>query len=275
MRFLRLLIKNWNRHQNSRAAAAIAFYSLFSLSPCLVLGLSIASTWAGREDARALIIRTMEQLAGKAGEAIGQYLSVASGQPSLTWSAQIVSWVFLLWGASRIFVQMQSALDNIWEEKAARKSGAFVIKRSIKSRLSVFLIVPLVVLLLLGSVLLDVALFMFSAVTPLAPLFRTVGGLISSFLPFCLLGTLFACLYRLSPIQAPPWKNAWIGAGVAALGFAILRQFMGLYLSTIGLESIHGAAGSLVAFLLWIYLNGHLFLLGAEITQALSFHKEA
>lgn len=256
----------WQADKIPLLAAALAYYTVFSLAPLLVIAIAIAGAVFGQEAAQNQIVAQFQGLIGKQGaQAIQTVINNAQQPESGGTVATIISIATLLFGASIVFGQLQMALNTIWEVEP--KPG-LNIKSFLQSRLLSFAMV-----LVIGFLLL-VSLFFSAALTGIENFFGTafpnllvIGRLLNLVLSLGGVTLLFALIYRVLPDVRVSWRYLWIGAGVTSILFTIGKSLIGFYLGNSGVSSSYGAAGSIVVLLVWIYYSAQILLLGAEFTQ--------
>lgn len=263
-------VQEWSEDKASRLAAALAYYTTFSLAPLLVLIISLLGLLGYRNLAESQIMAQVEGLVGPEGrDLIATMIETTSLQTSAGVVASIISLVTLLFGALGVFGQLQDALNTIWEV-APRPSENFwaTVKSLITKRLLSFSMILVVGFLLLVSLVLSSALAavtdMLGNVLPLPPF--VLQGL-DFLLSFAVITVLFALIYKVFPDAEAAWKDVLVGAAVTSLLFTIGKFLIGLYLGRSDVSSAFGAAGSLVILLLWIYYSAQVVFLGAEFTQ--------
>jgi membrane protein len=251
--------------------AALAFYTLFSMTPILVLAIAVAGYVFGAEAARGEILDQVRGLAGPNGALAIQALLAAAQDPVSGLVATFVASLLLLLGATSVFAELKGSLDDLWGVDAPRQS---VFRAVLRTRLLSFGLVLVLAFLLLVSLVISAALAMVE---------RYAGGFwgssaavlatISSFISFAVIASLFAVIYKTLPEAPLSWRDVWIGAVFTAALFSLGKHLIGLYLGNSGVASSFGAAGSLIALLLWVYYSAQIFFLGAEFTRhyALSF----
>lgn len=271
IRMLKDSVSAWWNDQAPSKGAALAYYSMFSIAPLLFLIISIAGLVYGPDAVRGMVFAQIASLMGQNGaEAIEEMLANVSAPETGTWAA-VVSIAVLLFGASTVFGQLQSALDTIWrvpekEKENEQKSGLWTF---IRSRLLTFGMV-------LGlAFLVTVSLVLSSALSALGkwwgPMFgqwEAVAHLLDLLVNFGVLTVVFAAIYKLMPRATIQWRDVWVGAGVTVALFVIGKVLIGLYLGKSDVGSSFGAFGSLVIVMVWIYYSAQIFLLGAEFTWA-------
>ncbi|HZG22623.1 MAG TPA: YihY/virulence factor BrkB family protein [Herbaspirillum sp.] len=245
--------------------AAIAYYTIFSIAPMLVIAIAVAGMLFGHDAAQGEIVNQIRDIVGTEGAFAIQGLLKSVSQPREGMIAAGISVVTLVIGATAVFSELQSALDRIWRIPAAkRKSGVWQLART--RLLSFGLILGLGFLLIISLVV--------SAV--LAALGRWWGGwfegwqlvlqLLNFVLSFVVFSTLFSMIYKFMPRVTLSWHDVWIGAVATTVLFIVGKYLIGLYLGSTGMTSGFGAAGSFALLLLWIYYSAQIFLLGAEFT---------
>ena len=257
---------SWHRDKVSRLAAALAFYALFSMAPSLLIIIATASAMIGESAARQESLAFLESLMGPGRATF--VLSVgerANRELSGTLGTMIGAGV-LLFGATVLFAELRSALNDIWSvthPPGKRKA----VKRFLASRLVAFLMVLSLGGLLSLAVSANAALH---AAGELLGRFLEVPGfllqLAALLIAFTLMTLLFAAIFKILPETEIHWGDVWLGAFVTALLLSFGNYLIGLYLGRSSLASVYGAAGSLVLVLVWIYYSLRVFLLGAQFT---------
>jgi membrane protein len=253
-------------------AAALAYYTVFSLAPVLIIAIAIVGAVFGEEAARGEIERQMQGLLGAQGAEFVQSMIQNANQPNSGGAlATLISTGVLLFGASGVFGQLQSALNTIWEVKP--KPGQ-AVKSFLQSRFLSFAMVLVIGFLLLVSLVLSAVLAGIGAyISSIVPEFVILGQLLNFLVSFAVITLLFASIYKFLPDVIVPWKNLWIGAGVTALLFNFGKFLIGLYLGNSSIGSTYGAAGSLVVVLIWVFYSAQILLYGAEFTQVYSRYR--
>lgn len=247
--------------------AALAYYTLFSIAPLLIIVIAIAGLVFGQDAARGEIVAQIEGLIGRDGAIAVQGLLKSTSEPAQGIVAIVISTIMLIIGATSVFAELQSDLDRIWRVPApAKQMGIFTM---LHTRLLSFGLVLGLGFLLLVSLLIGTAI---AAAGKWWDGFFAGGEAILQAIDFCIsfaISTvLFAMIYKLMPRARIAWQDVWIGAAVTALLFQIGKLLIGLYLGKTSVASGFGAAGSLVVLLVWVYFTAQIFLLGAEFTWA-------
>jgi len=263
---LKETVDEWNKDKASRLAAALAYYTVFSLSPLLIIAIAIAGAVFGEEAARGEIVGQIQGLVGKDGAEFIQTAIESAAKPQEGGGfASAISVVVLLFGASGVFAQLQDALNTIWEVQSNPKAGAGGF---IRARFLAFSMVLGIGFLLLVSLLLSAGLS--GVVSYLGNLFPVLASLlqVANFvLGFIVTTVLFGLIYKFLPDVKITWSDVLIGAAMTSLLFSIGRYGLGLYLGNSSFGSTYGAAGSLVIILAWVYYAAQILFFGAEFTQ--------
>ena len=257
---------DWSEDSAARFAAALAYYTLLSIAPLIVLAVAIAGLAFDQDAARGQIAEQIGAVVGtQAGQAVEAIASNASTPEAGVWSS-VIGVVVLLFGASGVFGELQASLNAIWEVEPKKGRG---IVGMIKDRFFSFTMVLGVAFLLLVSLVIS------TAVAALGSYFERAlpGGealwiLLNAVLSLAVITVLFALIFKVVPDAEIRWRDVWIGALVTALLFTLGKLLIGLYLGKSTFASSYGAAGSVVALVVWVYYTTQVVFLGAEFTQA-------
>jgi membrane protein len=255
----------WQQDKASLLAAALAYYTVFSITPLLVIAIAIAGAVFGRDAAEGEIVEQINQLVGQQGaQAIETALRNAN-QPQLGSVASIISIVVLLIGASGVFAQLQEALNTVWNVKTKSDAGiwGFIRKRLLSFGVVLAIGFLLLVSLVFSAILSGIGKLNVGILPGITPLWQLLNFAIS----FGFISLLFALIYKYLPDVKIRWKDVWVGAIMTALLFTIGKFLIGLYLGRGSLGSAYGAAGSLIVFLAWVFYSAQILLFGAEFTQ--------
>lgn len=261
------VIQFWN-HKGPRLGAALAFYTALSLSPLLIVLVAIAGLVYGEAAARGEIANQIRDMVGDEGARTVQTMLAEHRSTQKGLLMSIVGFVTLLVGATGVFAELQGALDTIWGVKGT----ATGIRGVIRDRLSAFLIVCGMVLLLLASLAISAVISAASGWLPAeqatsARLLQILNQVVS----FSLAAVLFAIIFKVLPHARHAWSDVWTGAIITAVLFTVGKYLIGLYLGQAAPGSAYGAAGSFVILLVWIYYSSQIVLLGAEFTQVYAY----
>ena len=256
---------SWRQDHASSMGGALAYYTLFSIAPVLIIVIAVAGFFLGAEAARGEIVTQLQGLLGDDGAAAVQGLLESASEPEEGLFATLSSILLLLVGATTVFAELQSDLDRIWRAEAAKsRSGLWSFLRA---RVLSFGMILVLAFLLLVSLVVSAAL---------SALGKWWGGwfegwavlleILNFVASFAITTGLFALIYKFLPRAEIAWHDVWIGAAVTALLFAVGKFLIGLYIGRSGIASGFGAAGSFVVLLVWVYYSTQIFLLGAEFT---------
>jgi membrane protein len=256
---------SWNEINAPRLGAALAYYTMLSVAPLLVLSIAIAGLVFGPKAAQDQIAYQIQNVVGpEGGEAI-QSLLAHTGQLAQGVTAAVVGFLVLLFGASGVFGELRDSLNLVWGAPATGSTG---LVGMIKYRFVSFAMVLGVGFLLLVSLVLSAAIAavgkFFAQYLPASEVLLHTGSLLFTFL---IVTGLFALLYKVVPDVRIEWRDVWIGAAVTSFLFSIGKFLIGLYLGKASVGSAYGAAGSLVVFIVWVYYSAQIFFLGAEFTH--------
>lgn len=264
----RLLKETWQEWQDdnaSRLAASLAYYTIFSLSPLLIIVISIAGAIFGEEAARGEIVGQIQGLVGNEGAQVIETAIQNANQPDVSSIASTISIIVLIFSASGVFAQLQEALNVIWEVKAKPKQGiwGFIRKRT----LSFSVVLGIGFLLLVSLVISAVLSALNNYLSGLIPGIDLIWIIVNFLLSFAITTFLFALIYKFLPDVKISWSDVGIGAIITSLLFSIGKYILGAYLGGGSFGSTYGAAGSLVIILAWVYYSTQILFFGAEFTQ--------
>ena len=256
---------DWSHDRAPRLGAALAYYTVFSLVPFLVVVIALIGLVLGQEAAQSAILSHIATLVGDQSAAAIKDMIQRADQPSTGLVATGLAVVTLLFGASGVFGQLQDALNTVWgvEPKEGRGVWGFI-----KDRFLSFVAVLGTGFLLLVSLILSSALAAFGKwFSGLLPLPEALLHLFNFVLSFVVVTGLFALIFKVLPDARVAWRDVWVGALLTAALFTIGKYALGLYLGKSNVASAYGAAGSLVLILVWVYYSAQILLYGAEFTQ--------
>jgi membrane protein len=263
---LRNSFKEWNQDKCPQLGAALAYYTVFSLAPLIVVLLSVFGLIYGNVgQARERILDQLGYLVDSSGLKVIQDIANNVAQPKAGILAAAIGILVALFGASGIFGQLQDALNIIWEVKPKPDQG---ILGFIRTRFLSFAMVGGVCFLLLASLTLEGLLRgLHSYLQSVLPGGHYLGLAIFYIFDLAIILLLFAMIFRYLPDAKIAWRDVWIGAALTAILFLIGKFLLGLYLSSGAASSAYGAASSLVTLLLWIFYSAQILLFGAEFTK--------
>ncbi len=272
---IRDTFKEWKEDNAARLAAALAYYTTFSLAPLLVLVIAVAGLLGGREAAQNQVMGQVRELIGLQGSEFVQSMIESASRPATGLLATAIGTVTLLFGALGAFGELQNALNTIWDVKPKPVHGLWEgIRRYLTSRLLSFAVVVGVGFLLLASLVVSAGL---------SSLGQYLGGLnlfaefwlqvINLIISFAVVTLLFMLIFKFLPEVKIGWKDVALGAAVTSVLFNLGKSLIGLYLGRSSVGTTFGAAGSLAILLIWIYYSAQILFLGAEFTQVYTKYK--
>lgn len=257
--------REWREDKAPRLAAALSYYTVFSMAPLLVLVVAVAGLVFGEQAVQGHIVEELEGSVGREAAQLLERAIAGARRPGAGAMATTVGIVLLLLGASGVFGQLQDALNTVWEVKPAPGGG---VKGLLVKRLISFAAVLAVGFVLLVSLVASAAV---SATGELVagyyPRLAPALGLIDFMASLGVITLLFALLLKYLPDAHISWRQVWVGAAFTALLFVVGKSVIGFYLGRTDPGSAYGVAGALVVILLWVYYSSLIFLFGAEFTQ--------
>lgn len=264
--FVKTTVSQWIESEPFELAAALSYYTLFSLAPLLIIAISVAGLAFGREAAQNQIVETLKGVVGQdSAQAVQGMIQHASEKPKTGIISTIVGFIVLLFGAGGVVGQLQTSLNKIWGVKPKPGQGIWGL---VRQRFFSFAMVLAIGFLLLVSLVVTAVL------TSLTGMFSGLFGegtfiahLVDILVSFGFISLLFALIYKYVPDVEIQWKDVWVGAALTSVLFTVGKFLIGLYLGTSGVTSAYGAAGSIITVLLWVYYSSLIFFLGAEFTK--------
>jgi membrane protein len=255
----------WLQHRASSKGAALAFYTLFSLAPVLVLVIAMAGLFFGQEAARGELLHQLSALVGRQGAQAIELILAGARDPQQGLLATLLAALLLLVGATSVFAELKASLDEIWQTAPPAQAGWW---DAVRTRLLSFGMVLVLGFLALVSLAISAALAVLGKVLgahwqQATQLINTLDYLIS----FPVIAVLFAVIYKMLPRVQLSWHDVTIGACGTALLFILGKYAIGAYIGNSGITDSFGAAGSLIALLLWVYYSAQVFFFGAEFTR--------
>lgn len=263
---LKTAASSWIDDYAPSMGAALAYYTMFSIAPLLLIVISVAGLVFGVDAARGEISAQLQGLIGADGAHAIEGLLARANRPATGMASTLLGFVLLVIGATTVFAELQDALDRIWRAPRRLPGSLWTVLRS--RLLSFGLILGL-------GFLMMVSLVISAALSALGKWWAAWFGdwvsvveMVNFAISFALVTTVFAMIYKLMPRVKVAWADVWIGAAVTALLFSVGKYLIGLYIGQSSVGSVFGAAGSLVVLLVWVYYSAQIFLLGAEFTWA-------
>lgn len=260
----------WFDHNASSLGAALAFYTIFSVAPILIIAVAIVGYVFGPDAAQTEVLSQLRELTGDAGASAIRELLTNAHYSDKKGLAAFLGVITLVVGATSVFGELQNALERIWQTPAPAKNVGWW--RFARGRvLSVGMVLGVGFLLLVSLVASAVLAAFGGWLGKFLPQLEIVLPLLDLVVSFSMTVLLFALIYKYVPRESIPWGDVWIGATVTALLFTVGKLVIGLYLGKSSFNSAYGAAGSLIVLLLWIYYSAQIFLLGAEFTRVYAY----
>lgn len=255
----------WMNANPFRLAAALAYYTLFSIAPLLVVAVGIAGLAFGAEAARGQIFGPIQSLLGpKSADAVQNAVAAASIKSSGV-LATVLGVLTLLIGASAVFAELQGALNTIWDTRPSPNAGIWDLA---KKRLLSLSMVAVIGFLLLVSLTLSTVLNAIGAhLGGVLPIPASILELVNFVVSFGVVTLLFAAIFKILPDIDNAWSDVWIGAAVTAALFTVGKSLIGMYIGRMALDSTYGTAASLLVVLVWMYYSSLILFFGAEFTH--------
>ncbi|HEX2908604.1 MAG TPA: YihY/virulence factor BrkB family protein [Phototrophicaceae bacterium] len=261
---LKTAFDEWNKDNAPRLAAALSYYTIFSIAPLLIVVVAIAGAVWGPEAVQGRLDEQIQGMIGAQGADLVQQMVQNARHPADNLIATLIGLATLLLGAAGLFVQLKGALNTVWEVQPPPQG----IWGTIKTQLLSFTMVLGVGFLLLVSLVISAVIAALSNfINGMIGNVEFVLQLLNFAISFSFITLLFALIYKFLPDIKIEWRDVWIGAAFTSLLFTIGKTLIGLYLGNSGVTSTYGAAGSLVIVLLWVYYSAQILLFGAEFTQ--------
>jgi membrane protein len=264
--FLKKTVYNWIDDEPFVLAAALSYYTLFSLAPLLTIAIAMAGLFFGQEAAQNQVVETSRGLVGKeSAQAIQEMIESAGEKPAAGIISTLFGVVALLFGAGGVVGQLQTSLNKVWgvAPKPGQGVWGFIRQRFVSYAMVLSIGFLLLVSLVVSAVLSGMSRLLSNMFGGAEALVHGLDLLVS----FAFITLLFALIYKFLPDARIRWKDVWIGAAFTSLLFTIGKTLIGLYLGNSGVTSVYGAAGSLITVLLWVYYSALIFFFGAELTR--------
>ncbi|MCM3605425.1 YihY/virulence factor BrkB family protein [Cupriavidus pauculus] len=245
--------------------AALAYYTVFSVAPLLLIVIAVAGLAYGDEAARGAVVAQIGGLVGDEGARAIEDMLVSLSSPAKGSLTAVLSTVTLLVGATTVFAELQDALDRIWRVPERKKPSG--IWELLRARVLSFGMILGIGFLLIVSLVASAALAAMGRYwSPMLGDAEWLAQMIDMALGFVMVTVVFAMIYKIMPHADVRWPDVWLGAAVTAALFTVGKLLIGLYIGKTGIATGYGAAGSLVVILVWVYYSAQIFLLGAEFT---------
>jgi membrane protein len=255
---------NWSSHKDARQGAALAYYSVFSLGPIIVIAIAIAGLLFGHDAVTSQVMSSIREMLGDTGAKAVEAMLAGASRPTAGILATVLGVGTLLLAGVGVVVQLKDALNVVWEVEESKDTGLWHFARNYLLSLAAVLALGF---LLLVSLLVSAGL---AAAGKYAATYFPEGVLqvTSIVISFVVVMALFAMMFKWLPDVSVGWRDIWLGAFLTALFFEIGKAAIGFYIGKQGLESTYGAAASIVVVLIWVYYTSQIILMGAEITHS-------
>ena len=258
----------WSEDDAPSMGAALAYYSLFSIGPLLVIVIAVMGLVFGEEVARRDVLAQLSDMMGPENAQAVQGLLEKAGRTGEGGMAAAISLGVLLVGATTVFAELQNSLDRIWRSPPPDKSTTNGLWTWVRARLLSFGLILGIGFLLIVSLVVSAALVAFGGWwQPMLGGWEVLARVLDVVLSMAVLTAAFAMIYKFMPSVRIPWRDVWVGAAVTALLFTIGKLAIGAYIGRSEVASQFGAAASLAVLLVWVYYAAQVFLLGAEFTR--------
>lgn len=265
---LRATIREWQVKQVSVLAASLAYYAIFSLAPLIIISVMIVGAFFGEAIAEGEIVGPIRSVIGEDGARFVEAI-VYNLREETRASSSTIRWIigvgFLLFGASGFFVQIQNALNRIWEvePEQGRQVQVFFQKRLLS--FSMILLISILVFLSISANI--VLTYFMSVLTDVSPILGSLWQPLSSLITLIIIILLLTAIYSILPDAKVDWKDAFIGAAITAVLFMFGQYLFSLFLQQTNFGSAYGFASTFIVLATWIYYSAHIFLFGADLTQ--------
>jgi membrane protein len=255
---------NWSTHKDARQGAALAYYSVFSLGPIILIAVAVAGLLFGRDAVTSQVMSSIREMLGDTGAKAVEEMLAGASRPAAGILATIFGVGALLFAAIGVVVQLKDALNVVWEVEDSTESGLWHFARNYVLSFAAVLTLGF---LLLVSLIVSAGL---AAAGKYVASYLPEGALqaVSMLISFVVVMALFAMMFKWLPDIAVGWRDVWLGAFLTALFFEVGKAAIGFYIGKQGLESTYGAAASIVVVLIWVYYTSQIILMGAEVTHS-------
>ena len=266
--FLTLLkqaFQGWQKDNANVWCAALAYFTVFSLGPLLLVVISIVGLIFSKTSLEKEVYGQIQGLTGPEGAKMLETVIQHTKKPSSSFPGTIIGIITLVLGAAGVFGQLQQMLNTIWGVKQKPKSGIFNLIRSRLLNISMIGVIAflLLVSLIASTIIAGVGTYL----VHLLPFSSVILEVINAILSFIIITVLFAFIMKILPDVQIKWKNVWIGSMITALLFTVGKTAIGIYIGHSGVFSEYGAAASLIVLLLWVYYSSLILFFGVEFTK--------
>jgi membrane protein len=269
-KIIRRSLISWFKDEASSMGAAIAFYTLFSIAPILLLVIWVASSFFAADAVQSHVLAQVQLVLGDTGAAAVRTILISTRNAVTHGYSTALSAAALLIGATSVFAELQKSLNRIW--RTPRREGHQGIWQALRDRLLSFGLVLCVGFLLLVSLIVSASLESFSSwLGSVIADWQAVALTLDLILGFIITTILFAMIFKYVPREKITWADVWVGALVTASLFTVGKLVIVVYFGRIAVASAYGVAGSFLVLMLWVYYSAQVFLLGAEFTYSYAY----
>ncbi len=258
----------WTKHNAPRMGAALAFYTLLSMMPLLLVVISLAGLLFGERQAQAGVLGQLQILLGEQRTKLLQALLVGAQNKAGSIGAGIIGTLTLLLGASGVVVELRDALNTLWDVPSREMTRRQEIQDLVKGRLWSLVLVLGIVILLTGSLFVSTWISALGALASVLPAHEVILHILNVLLSLGVVAAVFGAIYKVIPDVPIEWPDVILGAAVTSVLFTLGNLVLGLYLGKASFSSTYGAATSTIVFALWVYYSSQVFFMGAEFTKA-------
>jgi membrane protein len=262
---IRSAVQAWIEDRGPSRGAALAFYTLFSISPILIIMTSVAGYFLGYGTVRSAVIEQTRMMVGETGVRAVESILLNKWNAASNFFAGAIGLTAMLIGSTTVFIELKNTLEQIWGVEGKNNGGIwnFIRARLLALAITLAMTILIMVSIAFSAIVQEIASFGGDSIPHNALMLETLNFL---FL-YVLSTVLFATIYKVLPGATIEWKDVWIGASITSVLFTIGKTLTGFYLLHSVTASVFGAAGSFVVLLLWVYYSAQVFLLGAEFTK--------
>lgn len=264
---LRDTIEEWQRDHIGRLAAALSYYTIFSLAPLLVIALAVTSLFFSRSQAQEQLLEQVTALLGSGVDTavLRDMIQAANITGDSSILATLIGLGVLLYGATNFFFQLERALNDIWDVPPPERKGIMTMlrKRAVSFVFVLGVGVLLIASLIANSVLIGISDYLNQQIAGIGSALQALNLLIS----LTVITGIFAVIFKFLPDKDIRWSDVWLGAALTAILFVLGQVLIGLYISNSSIASAYGAAGTLAVLLIWISYSMQILLGGAEFTH--------
>ena len=259
---------NWSSHKDARQGAALAYYSVFSLGPIIVIAIAVAGMLFGRDAVTSQVMSSIKEMLGDTGAKAVEAMLAEASRPAAGIIATFFGVGALLFAAIGVMLQLKDALNVVWEVEVFKELGLWQFSRNYVLSFAAVLTLGF---LLLVSLVVSAGL---AAAGKYVDTYLPEGALhvVSMLISFLVVMALFAMMFKWLPDVSIGWRDVWPGAFLTALFFEVGKAAIGFYIGKQGLELTYGAAASIIVVLIWVYYTSQMILMGAEVTHSYAEH---